>query len=82
MRNVIRFFKTNYISRKYNFIVLFYAIGVKKNLRVIFIVDCSQPSFESLVETHPAMYKYSDRIWMENWTNTSMATVASRMITQ
>ena len=63
-----------------NYVVFFYLVGVRNRLRVIFIVDCAQPAYETLVETHPAMYKYSDAIWMESWTKKSMMTVAARIV--
>lgn len=53
---------------------------MRKRLRVIFIVDSAQSSYETLVETHPAMYKYSDAIWMENWSKKSMIAVATRIV--
>lgn len=43
-------------------------------------MDCAQTAYETIVETHPSMYKYSDAIWMENWTKTSMMAVASRIL--
>lgn len=55
-------------------------LGVRNRLRIVFIVDCAQPGYETLVETHPAMYKYSDAIWMENWTKKSMMAVATRIV--
>ncbi|KAI9564905.1 hypothetical protein GHT06_008646 [Daphnia sinensis] len=58
----------------------FYAQRVRKRLRVIYVMDCAKTAYETIVGTHPSMYKYSDAIWMENWTKTSMMAVASRIL--
>lgn len=61
-------------------ICVVYLLGVRNRLRVIFIMDCAQTAFETLIETHPAMYKYSDSIWMENWSKKSMMAVATKIV--
>lgn len=57
-------------------------IGVKRNFHAVFIMDKTQPSFENLVETHPCLYKYSDSLWVDNWSSNSMMLVAKRIILQ
>ena len=55
--------------------------GIQKKLRVIFLVDpVAQPAYETLIETHQSMYKYSDKIWMANWSRKSMLAVAVRIV--
>lgn len=44
------------------------------------MIDSAQPAYETLVETHPAMYKYSDAIWMEHWSKKSMIAVATKIV--
>jgi hypothetical protein len=68
------------IAKKGLVVLLFRSTGVKNRLRVIFIIDCAQPTYETVLETHPSMYKYSDAIWMENWTKISMTAVAARIL--
>jgi hypothetical protein len=68
------------IAKKRLVVLLFRSTGVKNRLRVIFIIDCAQPTYETVLETHPSMYKYSDAIWMENWTKISMTAVAARIL--
>lgn len=54
--------------------------GIRKKLRIIYMIDSAQPAYETLVETHPAMYKYSDAIWMEHWSKKSMIAVATKIV--
>lgn len=43
-------------------------------------MDSSQRDIETLVETHPGMYKYSETVRMTNWSKKSMLAVATRII--
>ena len=57
-----------------------FTLGVKSNFHAIFIMDSSQSSIETVVETHPGMYKYSETVRMNSWSEESMLAVANKII--
>ena len=62
------------------FIFFTFTLGVKSNFHAIFIMDSSQSSIETVVETHPGMYKYSETVRMNSWSEESMLAVANKII--
>ena len=60
----------------------FFAQRVRRNFHAIFLMDIHQANFENLIETHPALYKYSANICMDSWTKKSMLLVANRIVQQ
>ena len=43
-------------------------------------MDSEEPKFDSIVESHVSLSKYSDCVWMENWSKSSMISVANRIL--
>lgn len=49
--------------------------GVKKNLHIALIMDCSSDQFTVHCESNPALYKQCTILWKEYWSSDAMAEV-------
>lgn len=51
--------------------------GIKTNLHIAMIMDCSNNSFTLNCESNPALYKECAVQWMESWSRDSMVKVSA-----
>lgn len=51
--------------------------GIKTNLHIALIMDCSNNSFTLNCESNPALYKECAVQWMESWSRDSMVKVSA-----
>ncbi|KAJ8027756.1 Cytoplasmic dynein 2 heavy chain 1 [Holothuria leucospilota] len=53
-------------------LVNYFAACIKRNLHVVLIMDCNNPSFTVSCQSNPAFYKSCVVQWMEEWSKESM----------
>lgn len=53
-------------------------LGIKQNLHIVLIMDCSNSNFTINCESNPAFYRKCSVQWMEGWSESSMKKVGGR----
>ena len=56
--------------------------AVRRNLHLILIMDCSNPTFIQNCESNPALYKECEVQWLEFWSQATMLNVPKLLLTK